>query len=267
MPLIITSDEILRHYINNALCTVEGEQTLYDRIQSELMIAQHWFIENVTPLTLVIETEDVQLASKAIAYHAYALSIPALDLVLTPTGFGVVNNNNTAPASKDRVDRLIANCLQVRDNAIQALIKHLDTTSPAWRASDGKRWRSTIFVGLDAQLRQSEKDAFSLYLNQYNDLVKFETKIGYEYISKPLMERLRSGENLSEVEKLLLSQVQSVCLTFLKNGTVDQSSLISCVNIIRNNESLKAIWEPTVTGSIYKDYSFKNDKNSGGFWI
>lgn len=37
---------------------------------------------------------------------AYYLTIPQLDLVLTPTGFGVVNNQNVAPASAERVSNL-----------------------------------------------------------------------------------------------------------------------------------------------------------------
>lgn len=34
--------------------------------------------------------------------------VPSLDLVLTPNGFGIVSNQNVAPASRDRVARLIA---------------------------------------------------------------------------------------------------------------------------------------------------------------
>lgn len=36
------------------------------------------------------------------AYHA----IPYMDLVLTPTGFGIVSNQSTAPASRERVEAL-----------------------------------------------------------------------------------------------------------------------------------------------------------------
>lgn len=265
MNPLITSDATLRLYITNALCTVEGEDTLFERIKHEITIAQQWF-EREFPLTHVTKPEHIELATKAIAYHAYALAIPSLDLVLTPTGFGVVNNDNTVPASKDRVASLIANCYQVRDNVIQTLITILDQDA-TWRTTDGKRWRSTIFLGLDAQLKQQNKDTFTLYQSQYDDLVNFERKIGYEYISQELMARLRSGDNLSEIEKVLLSRLQHICLEHLSKGTTDTASLIACVNTIRNNASLKAIWEPTITGGLYKDYTFKNDKNSGGFWI
>lgn len=50
-------------------------------------------------LSAVIEEKlKVAICSRA-AYNA----MPHLDLVLTPTGFGIVSNQNTAPASKERV--------------------------------------------------------------------------------------------------------------------------------------------------------------------
>lgn len=44
-----------------------------------------------------------QCVMKLICLRTYAEQIPQLDLVLTPTGFGVVSNQNLAPASADRV--------------------------------------------------------------------------------------------------------------------------------------------------------------------
>lgn len=53
-------------------------------------------------LSAVIEEKlKVAICSRA-AYNA----MPHLDLVLTPTGFGIVSNQNTAPASKERVGAL-----------------------------------------------------------------------------------------------------------------------------------------------------------------
>lgn len=55
------------------------------------------------------ETRDEQLWQWCLCYiiaKGYHDAIPHLDLVLTPTGFGVVSNQNVAPASSDRVLRL-----------------------------------------------------------------------------------------------------------------------------------------------------------------
>ena len=51
-----------------------------------------------------------------VAIHAFLSVFRQLDLVLTPTGFGVVSTNQMAPASKQRVDALIG---QLRDSSLQ----------------------------------------------------------------------------------------------------------------------------------------------------
>lgn len=43
---------------------------------------------------------------RAVCLRAAYEAVPHLDLVLTPTGFGIVSNQNTAPASRDRVQAL-----------------------------------------------------------------------------------------------------------------------------------------------------------------
>ena len=52
-----------------------------------------------------------------VAIHAFLAVFRQLDLVLTPTGFGVVSSNQMAPASKQRVDALIGH---LRDSILIA---------------------------------------------------------------------------------------------------------------------------------------------------
>ena len=68
-------------------------------------------------------TTDATLSDKVAGYLATAIylraaynAVPQMDLVLTPTGFGIVSNQNTAPASRERVDALR---LQLRRDACQ----------------------------------------------------------------------------------------------------------------------------------------------------
>lgn len=68
-------------------------------------------------------TTDATLPDKEAGYLATATclraaydAVPQMDLVLTPTGFGIVSNQNTAPASRERVEALR---LQLRRDACQ----------------------------------------------------------------------------------------------------------------------------------------------------
>ena len=57
--------------------------------------------------------------ARIVAFDAFRNAVPHLDLILTPNGFGIVNNSNIAPASKERVERLIASLLSNRDDEIE----------------------------------------------------------------------------------------------------------------------------------------------------
>ncbi|MDD6553001.1 MAG: hypothetical protein PUF37_05365 [Prevotellaceae bacterium] len=70
---------------------------------------------------------------KYVCQHAFLSVLRQLDLVLTPTGFGVVSNDNVAPASKQRVDALEG---QLRTAELKSMAIMLRTLrSEAWGAT------------------------------------------------------------------------------------------------------------------------------------
>ena len=71
------------------------------------------------------DVETLRLATRVAVLEAYNLAIPHLDLVLTENGFGVVSNQNVAPASRDRVLRLAQQVRDSRDDAVDDLIDAL----------------------------------------------------------------------------------------------------------------------------------------------
>jgi hypothetical protein len=75
--------------------------------------------------TLDESTTIGRLCQRVACLAAYEASIPHLDLVLTDNGFGVVSNQNVAPASMDRVRRLQQRVKDSRDDAIDDLIDEL----------------------------------------------------------------------------------------------------------------------------------------------
>lgn len=87
-------------------------------------------------LTALQATDGTRLiANKLLAISAYHAAIPFVDLQQTPNGFAVVSNNNLAPASKERVERLITWCEMQIDGLIDLLIKSVlgsSTLLQAW---------------------------------------------------------------------------------------------------------------------------------------
>ena len=145
--MIINTDELLRKYIPNVLVTVEGEQSLYEKLRPFLSEASD-FIQSqitghqiVTDLIIAGESSPLDAAFNRVLYnHAYLNAIPSLDLVLTPNGFGIVNNQNIAPASKERVERLMASIEKQRVNTGQKRCSRISMSARNWgsRNIDGR---------------------------------------------------------------------------------------------------------------------------------
>lgn len=80
----------------------------------------------------------IALCNNVICNHAYWDAIPFLDVQHTNAGFGVVQNNNLAPASAGRVKSLRDQCLVRRDNEVENLIDYLEDNAgyhDDWKSS------------------------------------------------------------------------------------------------------------------------------------
>ena len=86
--------------------------------------------------------ELLRLCSSVISNHAYWDAIPFLDVIHTDSGFAVISANNKVPASKERVERLRAQCLLRRDSEIELLISYLEGNEQYW-----DMWKSTEAFG------------------------------------------------------------------------------------------------------------------------
>lgn len=89
-----------------------------------------------------------RICQRVACLKAYDVAIPHLDLVLTENGFGVVSNQNVAPASMDRVKRLHQQVKDSCDDAVDDLIDALrdnadwNSTSNALALFDSLVWNA-----------------------------------------------------------------------------------------------------------------------------
>ena len=130
---MITREEF-EAYVPSA---VMPDDALFDRI-ADFMTQGVDVVKSILGALWGEHTEDIalmRLCHRLICLEAYHRAIPHLDLVLTENGFGVVNNQNVAPASADRVKRLQQRVQDERDDAIDDLIDYL-------RGNDD--WASTV---------------------------------------------------------------------------------------------------------------------------
>lgn len=87
---------------------------------------------------------------KTVCLDAFLSVVRHLDLVLTPTGFGVVANNEVSPASSSRVEALIEQC-RVAFISSQQTVLALLCNVPGWgKTLQAKQGIQTIVWSFDA---------------------------------------------------------------------------------------------------------------------
>jgi len=140
----------------------------------------------VSPAGLSEKIETLIKAMEPVLANLTILeSIPQFNLVATGSGFGVVNNQNQAPASMDRVKDLKDACIQSANDGLERMLAFLEQKKddyPKWNKSclnegslianatqydaiidiDGSRRR---FVGLKRHIKLAEDIIFASMLS------------------------------------------------------------------------------------------------------
>lgn len=284
---LITSEEILRKYIPNVLQTVKGEVPLIDKLTSFLDIAEEWVSHTFTSETTfstiagyadsnVIKT----YAAKVVVCEAFRNAVPSLDLILTPNGFGIVNNSNIAPASKERVNRLIDSLEAERDRAIRLLLSSLSGDS-SWMASEQCAYFSaTMFPNLDiCDYLGCGNQQWKKYQEIRPTILEIEEHIATQFLGTEQLDIFRkealSPSSTSYLMKTVIRSLRAYEAQVLKNklSTSEPSvctpptALISIVNIIRNNPNEFPEWHNSSIADLYKPANFENKKKDTGYWF
>ena len=114
--------EEFEYYVPSA---VMPDDTLFERIAEQLAEGESAVKSLLGGDLYATREEDLtllNLCKRMACLTAYKLAIPHLDLVLTENGFGVVSNQNVAPASAERVNRLRQQVQFALDDTIDELL-------------------------------------------------------------------------------------------------------------------------------------------------
>ena len=301
--------------VPNVVTTVEGEETLFEKLSHQLQMVEDWVSKIFTgdtvmdyiaalatgdtpgegeeppadpPRDLTDEPEEEtpaeftmpesaiwqHLASLIVAETLYR-AIPGLDVVLTPNGFGIVSNQNVAPASKDRVERLINKMGALRDHYINMLLDDLRLLE-AWRTTDQYKWFTASLISWPKACvtavmdRIREGQQWDTFLQLRERAILIEDAIAEKWISPEVMANLRTvlytGQNPT-VHQVAL-KVRSCVFQELRGEPRNHWNLDRIVNFIRNNGSLFPEWATSATAKLYNEATiFKNKKDSPGYFF
>ena len=268
--MIIDSDTTLRKYVPNVFASVKGEASLFDKLSPFLMSAEQW-LEQIFCAVNILSEDALPTAQRLVVCEALRNAVPSLDLVLTPNGFGIVSNTNIAPASKERVVRLIDSLREQRDDLIAQLLPML-TDIEEWRSSDRYAFFSaTMFPDLRlTTLCGYSENRWEHYLQLRLEAINIEASLAEEYFSSSLMDRLRSEvicKNVPTGDKALVAGIRSQIVAVLMGKPISQRHMMDLVNYVRNNAELFPEWHNSETAKLFSPPKFENKKENKGYWF
>lgn len=286
MSLLIPDNNVLLQFVPNVLKSVQGETLLFDKIAPHLEVAEAWLTTTFLSEAVLTElpTRDannklLHYARMAVVAEAMLHAVPQLDLVLTPNGFGVVSNTNIAPASKERVERLLLSLEKMCDDTLAVLLPLL-TQEVAWATSDPCLYfEQTLYPWLDLPRKLgSTEHAWLRYQELHSKLIAIEERLAHDFFSCELLNVLRKANLHNDWENTASAphyrsawqHIFAIVLFMLREEEANPpfASCIEVVNSLRNApDGIFKEWKLSETAALFGNHGYKNDKRKGGYWF
>lgn len=180
-----------------------------------------------------------EIVVRLVCLRTYHEQIPHLDLVLTPTGFGIVSNENVAPASPERIKALRQQVKDAYDDALDEAILALlgtDWVKTMW----GMMTVNSLFItATDLRTYAGMPDAHRSALMER----RIQIAEAEEYIRRcisaeffdVLLGQIRTKE-LTDANALLVDELKLAVGSWLSgNKNVFRMKLANLVNAMEKN--------------------------------
>lgn len=278
MATLITNDQQLRELIPNVFSNVKGETSLFDKVAPFLASAEQWLINNFCSLktfnVICGYTDDnptKTTAQRIVVCEALRNAVPSLDLVLTPNGFGVVNNQNIAPASKERVARLVNSLAEQHDELLELFIPMLVGASKWKESAQYGFFSASLFPNIDlVSLCGFTANRWEKYVELRTKAIDIENSLAEEFISPELMDKFRLaviGGTLSSDAEPVVRGIKAQVVDVLLGKPISTRRMMYLVNIIRNDINSFPEWHNSATAKLFTPPVFKNNKKSSGYFF
>lgn len=237
------------------------------KIKNEFLGKQ--LCEGFDNLPATVQTE----ARKAICLEAFYIAIPFLDLVLTPTGFGVVSNTNVAPASKERVAALAAMVKNCRDNALDNLLIALHAEVEAWKSVPVSRFQIASLYWTAEHLRcyAGMPDAYRTDLLKLRPRIAeaeevFRTAISSVYFDS-LLTAIRNND-LSDDDTLIVLQLREAVGIYLSDSpAMFRKKVDRVVGTLEENVDKYAVYKNSEAYKVRHLERYKNEKDDTTYFF
>ncbi len=274
MILVYSTDDLL-HIIPGQVNGPQQARDLLSRVSGYISAAEEWVFSNIVSKNLLKDSSAELLDSirRVVLLRALSDAIPALDLVLTPNGFGVVSTDSIAPASKERVAALVVSLNSSFTNQLILLLKSL-AESEVWRTSPiGMWWMATCLQpsAFDSQ----NGDGFSAFSKIRQELIKTEEVVSSRLLGQKLLDKIRlfsfTGKSadgtIPNYLFMFVAQQVVAYIMQLDNSHGKCCTLPNFLNVIHANPEAFPEWHESEIAALFKSRRFENVKDSPAFFF
>ena len=188
----------------------------------------------------------------------------------------IVSNQNVAPASRDRVARLITSLETNRDNSIEQLVTYLHRNSQ-WLDGAARRWfAATLFPNIDlATLCGYAEHRWANYLGLRSKVIDLEQRIAEEFISPEQMEVFRhevmvlfDDMTLTVMQHARITeQLRHIVVNVLQGNLLNIPSLRDIVDFMRKHDEQFPEFRRSATYKLFEPPIFENKKKASGYFF
>lgn len=274
--MFITNKQDFIKYIPTANFSVSDEETEFAPVKPFLEEADIWLRNELVGNDLynyLLSTTDVELKDatcRVVACTAYFSCIPFVDLIQTPNGFAVVSNANQAPASKERVAKLL-DWLQKRlseltDNLIILIFTNTDCNTE-WKKFEGYERLTECLFMTAASLRQyGKRNALRDHLTELHPvLMAYQDRMA-KMVSSEYMDYLidtRRNQSLTPEDFKMIKSLQTILGLYLKNELDYAYSLLeTLVNTMTGDLDKYPIYKESQAYQLKIADKYKNKKDN-----
>ena len=182
----------------------------------------------------------------------YHHAIPFTDLIQTETGFAVTNTSNMAPASKERVERLITWCVEQIDTLMDMLTEALranNTLLPEWKKFNGytQIFNCLFTHGNDfAQCANVEGSKRSVFLKTKPDIVTLQLNLLAPVISEKyladLIAMIQDNAIVENAKPVITLCKKALGQVFNKNQDEATKILNQITNLLESDSSKYSVY-------------------------
>lgn len=276
MKVTLTTER-LRELIPNVIHEVKGEIPLLDKLYPWLESAERWLIRNTLGADFNIPESMMSLVERIIVTKAFAEAIPSLDMALSPSGFAVINTDGRAPASKERIERLIAALNSSIDENVEELLQLLLADTDWIITPMGQWWTGTFIPSLSVVHRfRTVSNLLDTYRSMRSHATRFERELAELYIGDELLNNLRGQQFTTSENKEIIKLIQEAELRYVSFHMRDQKAtcpdehevwhlIRPVIDRLKYFPELYQQWQSEMGGR-FNPEPFKNDIK-GGFYF